>query len=96
VITPKHVVDRVEQERARLNQIRVTLAELFLSRAEAQGYRDNKTGAGRAIEFYCGAASAAKAMGDKAAADYLTRLALLVAIRGLAEVRQLAKAEPGS
>lgn len=75
----------------RLNEARVGLARMFLERAAAQGWKDNKTGAGHAIEFFCGAAALAGAIGDEPLAGYLRRLALLVAIRGIAEVRTLAK-----
>lgn len=68
------------------------LCHLFIARSAAQQMK-GKTRDKAALEFFCGAASLADAIGDKALYSPLAFLSLMIATRGAEEVDRRAKNE---
>lgn len=65
------------------------LAESFVNRAKELEYKGKKRD-GAALDFWLGAAAWAYATGPADTADYLTRLAWLISVRGYSEVELIA------
>jgi folate-dependent phosphoribosylglycinamide formyltransferase PurN len=76
-------------------QITQRLAEQFIERVDALGYKGKRRD-DAALDFFCGAASAAEAL-DPGLTAHLTRVVVhLIAIRGYMAVLALAHPEPAS